>query len=200
MQKTKHFNFLVPFPLLNVLKWSVASKKSCEVPKAAQECRSFSLSPSRSSKQQENIGIGSLLARYNLHFVLFVVHVYVFVSMVVEGTIGNKFWIMAQPSAHQGQHWPIVLLRQDEDDSGCLLVDSRISQNHFIHLKLLLGRVSMSALALYVHLSPGSFGQFVSFLGSCWLCAMFPGNLKEIPYVADDKFLTLHSGVGGCGP
>ena len=29
---------------------------------------------------------------------------------------------------------------------------------------------------------------------------MFPGNLKEIPYVADDKFLTLHSGVGGCGP
>ena len=42
-----------------------------------------------------------------------------------RGTIGNKFWIMAQPSLHQGQHRPIVLLRQEADDDdnafACLL-------------------------------------------------------------------------------
>ena len=30
--------------------------------------------------------------------------------MLRRGTIGNKFWVMAQPSLHQGQHWAIVLL------------------------------------------------------------------------------------------
>ena len=132
-----------------------------------------------------------------MYTVLFVVHLYVFVSMLGGGTIGNKFWIMAQPSPHQGQHGAIVLLRQDDDACGCLLSagPSQISQNHFIHLKSVLGNMSALLLMFIYPLDP-----LVNLSHSCWHCAMFPGNLKEIPYVADDKFLTLHSGVGGCGP
>ena len=62
---------------------------------------------------------------YQCRFEALVVHVFVFVSMVGRCTIGNKFWIMAQPSLHQGQHRPIVLLRQEADDDNafaCLLV------------------------------------------------------------------------------
>ena len=62
---------------------------------------------------------------YQCRFEALVVHVFVFVSMPGRGTIGNKFWIMAQPSLHQGQHRPIVLLRQEADDDdnafACLL-------------------------------------------------------------------------------
>ena len=119
--------------------------------------------------------------------------------MLGGGTIGNKFWIMAQPSPHQGQHRAIVLLRQDDDAFGCLLLagPSRLPQNILVTLKSILGRGNMSAL-LFGFIYP--LDPLVNLCHSCQHCAMFPGNLKEIPYVADDKFLTLHSGVGGCGP
>ena len=67
----------------------------------------------------ENIGIGSLLARYK-YCTYIVVHVFVLVSMLGRGTIGNKFWIMDQPSLRQGQHRAIVLLRQDADDDNAI--------------------------------------------------------------------------------
>ena len=55
-----------------------------------------------------------------VHILCYHVHVFVLVSMLGRGTIGNKFWIMDQPSLRQGQHRAIVLLRQDADDDNAI--------------------------------------------------------------------------------
>ena len=92
-----------------------------------------------------------------------------------RGTIGNKFWIMAQPSLHQGQHRPIVLLRQEADDDD----------NAFACLLFFISKPQLK-LILISHLF---IGHNLWILWSICLIPVgfavpqtFPGNLKEIPH------------------
>ena len=103
-------------------------------------------------------------------------NVFAFVSMLRRGTIGNKFWVMAQPSLHQGQHWAIVLLAALGWGGG---------QFHSIFY-ILVPFLYSKSVQLLDHL-------FYPF-HSCWLCSLVQRIQATLRNSSHDKFLTLHSG------
>ena len=97
--------------------------------------------------------------------------VWLFVPMVQRSTIDNKFWIMAQPSPRQGQHWA---------SRYCL-----VTRRWWSGYKPLGHSGVFCGVGLYMF--AGS-----SMAHSNEPTPTFPGSVsKEILHIADEKFLTF---------